>query len=399
MNGAQRRLDRGMQLVDDAGLDGWLIADFRWTNPLFGYVLGVRSGTLTRRSFLWLPGPGKGDPQLVVSRTDAHMASGVDIPVMLYGSFDEMAAQLRALLPVRGRVAMEYVERGALPTVSVVDAGLIELVRSFGIAVVSSGSLIAALHIWNDDQRALHEQAGRIVDEARRLALQRCQEHVRRGETITEGMLGRLILEYFDQHGLTTSGGAHVAVGAHSADPHYGVEQDGDGAEIGPDSVLLIDLWGKLREAEGAPYADSTWMAYTGSEPSDDLQAVFAAVREARDVAITAVNHAARAGRSIPGREVDRAARAAIVRSGMAEYLIHRTGHSLGAEHVQGMGTNLDDVEFPDDRPLVPGSGFTVEPGLYLPDRFGVRLEVSAVLLSDGVRLTTENQHELTLFR
>jgi len=62
------------------------------------------------------------------------------------------------------------------------------------------------------------------------------------------------------------------------------------------------------------------------------------------------------------------------------------------------MGANIDDVEFPDDRPLLPYSGFTVEPGLYWPGRFGVRLEVSAILLPDRVRVTTESQATLTLF-
>jgi Xaa-Pro aminopeptidase len=138
-------------------------------------------------------------------------------------------------------------------------------------------------------------------------------------------------------------------------------------------------------------------MAYTGSAPPEDLRATFAAAREARDAAIAAIDRAARAGRTLAGREVDHVARASVERADMAEYLVHRTGHSLGTEHVQGVGTNLDDVEFPDDRPLLPGSGFTVEPGLYLPGRFGVRLEVSAVLLTNGVRLTTESQQELTL--
>jgi Xaa-Pro aminopeptidase len=138
-------------------------------------------------------------------------------------------------------------------------------------------------------------------------------------------------------------------------------------------------------------------MAYTGSAPPDDLLTTFRAVREARDAAISAINQAVRSGRTLTGREVDRAARTTIESQGMVDDLVHRTGHSLGIDHVQGMGTNLDDAEFPDDRPLLIGSGFTVEPGLYLPGRFGVRLEVSAVLLSDGVRLTTECQNELTL--
>jgi Xaa-Pro aminopeptidase len=396
MTEGQRRLDRAMQMVANEGLAGWLIADFRWNNPMLGHLLGLHSGILSRRCFLWLPGHGAREPRILISRTDAHTVSGLDVATTAYGGFDEMIAQLRALLPVKGRVAMEYVERGALPTVSVVDAGLIELLRSLGVDVVSSSSLIAALQVWNDQQQALHERAATVVDEARRRALQHCRERLQSGETVTEGMLGRFILSYFDERGFSTDGAPDVGVGSHSADPHYAVEPDGDGAEITMNDVLLIDLSTKVREVEDAPYADSTWMAYTGSQPPEDLLTVFAAVREARDAAIAAVDQTAQAGRTIAGRDVDRVARASIARSGMTNHLIHRTGHSLGTDHVHGMGTNLDDIEFPDDRPLLPGSGFTIEPGLYLPGRFGVRLEVSAMLLADGVRITTERQQELT---
>jgi Xaa-Pro aminopeptidase len=161
--------------------------------------------------------------------------------------------------------------------------------------------------------------------------------------------------------------------------------------------VLLIDLWAKVRDAEDAPYADSTWMAYTAATPPGDLVEAFAAARAGRDAAVAAVAAAARAGTPIAGRTVDRVARAAIEQAGLAAQLVHRTGHSLGSDHVHGMGTNLDDVEFPDDRPLVSWSGFTIEPGLYWPGRFGVRLEVSIILEPDGPRLTTESQSELTL--
>jgi Xaa-Pro aminopeptidase len=291
---------------------------------------------------------------------------------------------------------MEYVAHGLLPTVSRVDGGLIELVRDYGVDVVSSGSLIAALEVWDDRQRALHERAARAVDEARRLALGRCAELLRRGEPTSEGALAGYITAYFATQGLTGGDGPDVAVDAHAADPHYRVDE-GEGAPITPGSVLLIDLWARVRDADDAPYADSTWMAYTAPAPPPDLQRAFAAVRQARDDAVAAVAAATRAGAPITGREVDRVARAAIAGVGLAALLVHRTGHSLGCDHVHGMGTNLDDVEFPDDRPLLPYGGFTVEPGLYWPGRFGVRLEVSAILYPDGPHLTTESQSDLTL--
>jgi Xaa-Pro aminopeptidase len=390
-----KTLARWTTLVGEAGLDGWLVADFRWNNPLFARFLDLHHGILTRRAFLWLPASGHGEPRVLVSRVDGHTVAGLDCGVSYYGGFDEMDALLRELLPAGGRVAMEYVERGLLPTVSRVDAGLIELIRAAGVEVVSSGSLIAALEVWDERQRALHERAARAVDEARRLALQRCAALQARGEEVTEGTLGAVIRSYFDDQGMAPGDGPDVAVGANAADPHYSVADAG--APITRDAVLLIDLWAKVRDAGDGPYADSTWMAYTGTEPPADLVRAFEATRDGRDAAIDAIDAATQDGTSISGHEVDRVARATIADAGLADALIHRTGHSLGTDHVHGMGTNLDGVEFPDNRPLLPWSGFTVEPGLYWPGRYGVRLEVSAILRPDGVQVTTESQDRLTL--
>jgi Xaa-Pro aminopeptidase len=208
-------------------------------------------------------------------------------------------------------------------------------------------------------------------------------------------MLADLIATAFTDNGMEAHA-PDVGVGAHAADPHYSIA--GEGAEIGRDQVLLLDLATKLRDVDGAPYGDTTWMTFTGPEPPADLLHTFALVRAARDAAIDAINAATAANRTMRGQEVDRIARSVIADAGMADHLIHRTGHSLGTDHVHGMGTNLDDIEFPDDRSLLRESGFTVEPGLYFPGRFGVRLEVSAILHADGVEVTTERQVEMSLF-
>jgi Xaa-Pro aminopeptidase len=387
-------LDRWMQLIADQGLDGWLIADFRRNNPIFLRLLDLPDGVISRRAFLWLP--AHGEPRVLASATDGHSFSTLPYPVTLYGGFEGMCVELQKLVPGSGRIAMEYVERGALPTVSRVDAGLVELIRSFGVEVVSSALLIAGLEIWDNEQRTLHERAARVVDEARRQALERCADALRRDEVLTEGELSRFIVRVFAEHGLETGHLPDVAINAHAADPHYS-PGDGEEARITRDAVLLIDLFARVSDAANAPYADSTWMSYTGSAPPDELVRVFDAVRAARDAAIEGIRAAVRGKRTITGREVDTLARDSVAALGLDRYLIHRTGHSLGIDHVHGLGTNLDGIEFPDDRPLLAGSGFTIEPGLYFPGRFGVRLEVSAVLTADDLVITTETQRELTL--
>jgi Xaa-Pro aminopeptidase len=387
------RLERCSSLIAEQGLDGWLVADFRWNNPLFGRLLGLSGGILTRRAFLWVP--ARGEPAVMTSRIDGYTVAGVNCRVELYAGFEDMVETLRRLTPAGGTIAMEYVEQGALPAVSRVDAGLVELIRSFGARVVSSGTLISALDTWTEEQQALHRRAARGVDGARRLALARCAALLRQGEPVTEGLLVDVIRRAFTDRGLEAHDGPDVAVGPNAADSHYG-SGDGPGAVIQPDQILLIDLWARVRDEVDAPYADSTWMAFTGKMPPPAFHDAFDVVRAARDAGIDAIGDALNAGRRITGREVDRAARAVIARAGLGDRFTHRTGHSLGIEHVHGMGTNLDDVEFPDDRPLLPGSGVTVEPGLYWSGEFGVRLEVSAILGTNAVEVTTERQQEIT---
>jgi Xaa-Pro aminopeptidase len=235
------------------------------------------------------------------------------------------------------------------------------------------------------------------VDEARRVAIECCASALQNGESVSEGSLAAVITAVFADHGLTTGSDPDVAVGANAADPHYSLVPGDTGATVEQDSILLIDLFAQVRDEPDAPYADSTWMAYTGPTPPADVQTAFDAVRQAREAAVQFIDSAIREGRAVRGRDADRVARETIAAAELEGALIHRTGHSLGVDHVHGMGTNLDDIEFPDDRHLLLGSGFTVEPGLYFPGRFGIRSEVSAILRPDGVHCTTESQKTLTL--
>jgi Xaa-Pro aminopeptidase len=209
-------------------------------------------------------------------------------------------------------------------------------------------------------------------------------------------MLADVIQRSFEVDGLSAEGRPDVGAGANAADPHYSIGSGG-GAPVTADTVLLIDLWAQVRDAESAPFADSTWMAFTGRQPPPAITGAFGAVRDARDAAIGAIGAAVEAHRQITGAEVDRISRHVLEEAKFGAAIVHRTGHSLGIDHVHGMGTNLDDIEFPDERSLLVGSGVTIEPGLYFPGKFGVRCEVSAIVQPEGLEVTTECQSELTL--
>lgn len=378
----------------DADLDGWLLYDFRGQNALAATVVGLDEGRkATRRWFVHVPRSGR--PTAIVSAVEPHVVPVPDgADVVVYRSWRELEAALAAALSGAGRVAMEVSPLGAVPTLGRVDWGTVELVRSLGVEVASSGDLVQLFEArWTPRQRTLHERAA--VDVV--ACAQTLFEHVRdRVGRITEHDAQAFLLDLLRMAGLSTRYPPCVAVDEHAADPHFETAPGPDDRVIGPDAVLLVDVWGKVDEEPDAVYADVTWMAYTGAAPPDRLLEVWEVVRDARDAAVLAVADAVAAGRAVHGYEADRAARAVVEAAGLGDRFVHRTGHSLGTE-VHGNGVNLDDLETRDERRILPGLAFTVEPGVYLPGEWGVRSEVNVVVDERAAEVTTEAQLELVL--
>jgi Xaa-Pro aminopeptidase len=371
----------------EQGLDAWLLYDFRGSNPVLWHVLGAEPRGTTRR--LWLVVPAAGAPALVASVLDRELVADLGVPLAEYRRWEEMTGELQALVRPGERVAMEYSPGGLLPAVSWADAGAVELVRGLGADVVSSGDLFQAVAAaWDETAEASHHEAVRHVVEVRDRAFAAARDGLGR---VSEREVAGLILGEFERRGLEVEGTPAVSTGPRSGNPHA----EPTDAVIGPDDVLLIDLWARL-PGERHVFGDVTWMAYTGATPPDEVLTVFDAVRAGRDAALELLRSAG--GRRLHGYEVDRAARAAIEAAGFGHGIVHRTGHSLGpGPRIHGLGANLDDWETRDDRLLLPGIGFTVEPGVYLP-AFGVRLECDVHLHPErGVTVTSPLQTELLL--
>ena len=294
-------------------------------------------------------------------------------------------------------VAMEYSPMAQLPTASTVDAGTIELVRSTGVEVVSSADLIQiCLSSWDEAALASHRKAAQAVDQARREAFDFIRRELAGAGSTTELAVQQFILQRFAQYGVETDHGPVVGVNAHSGDPHY-TPNAGSSWVIARGDWVLIDLWARLPQA-GSVFADSTWVAYAGDRVPPQHLRIFDIVREARDLVIKRAGADWGVAEAPCGWELDRIARDHIAATGFTtEHFPHRTGHSLSpGTHVHGIGVNLDDLESRDTRRLVPGCGFTVEPGVYLPD-FGVRLEVDVFVDRNGPTVTTQVQDEIVL--
>jgi len=272
------------------------------------------------------------------------------------------------------RVAMEYSPANAIPYLSRVDAGTAEAIRARGVEIVSSGDLVQQFEAtWSDAQLASHRAASDSLYRIKDRAFEWASSRLKNGTAATEYDLQQQMMTWFAAEGLVTDSAPVVAVRGNAGNPHYLPTAEHSSAIV-PDEVLLLDLWGKRTEP-GAVFADITWVGVTGSRVPDAPARAFQAIADARDAAIALVETATRDGRELRGWEVDRAARDVLKRAGYADHILHRTGHSLG-ESVHGNGVHLDDYETHDERRLLPGAGFTVEPGLYFPT-FGVRTEIN----------------------
>jgi Xaa-Pro aminopeptidase len=269
---------------------------------------------------------------------------------------------------------MEYVPRNANPYVSRVDAGTVELVRSAGVEVVSSGDLVQQFEAcWDDEQWAMHLEAAKHTRSAYDAAFGFIAERVRIAGSVRETEVQQRILDHFAAHGLVTDHPPIVGVGPHSGDPHYAPGPDSDGV-IKEGEFVLIDLWAKLDKPR-AVYSDLTWTGFVGQEVPAKYEEIFRIVARARDAAIDRVRAAFQKKQPLQGWQVDRAARDVIEQAGHGAAFCHRTGHSIGQE-THGNGANMDDLETHEERRVLPRTCFSVEPGIYLPE-FGVRSEVN----------------------
>ncbi|MDH4152861.1 MAG: M24 family metallopeptidase [Nitrospira sp.] len=379
-------------LLDQETVDGWLFYDFRGSDPLAYQVLLLdRSRHVTRRWYYWIPRTG--EPVKLLHRIEPHVLDELPGHTHLYVSWEQQRTALDSLLRGRRHIAMQYSPLNAVPYLSRVDAGTIELIRSFGVDVVTSADLVQRFEaVWTEAQLESHRYAvttlRRIVDEAF-THVTSCLTHQR---PLTEYGLQQFILSRIHDTDMTTSSSPIAAVDAHSADPHYSPSES-DSSPITRDSLVLIDLWAK-QTAPGSVYGDITWTGYTGQRVPSKHGLIFQHVRQGRDAAVSFVQTQLAAARFPYGWEVDDVCRDKIREAGYGDFFIHRTGHSIG-EEVHGNGANIDNLETHDERQILPHTCFSIEPGIYLPGEFGIRSELDVYVtdheaIVHGLPLQTE---------
>jgi len=376
----------------ERNIDAWLFYDHHHRDPIAYRVLGLPASLMVTRRWFYLI-PAHGDPSKLVHKIEAGHLDSLPGSKRVYSGWQELFEQIKIFLADYKTIAMQYSPNNLVFTVSLVDAGTMELIRGLGKNVVSAADLIAQFEAtWTDEQIKTHFAARDAVDNITTAAFAEIGRRVRNGGT-TEHAMQQWLLEAFQRENLVTDDPPVVAVNANSGNPHYEPHAEGSAA-IREGDFVLLDIWGK-KNTPGSVYYDITWTGYVGKAPSEKQRQVFEVVRDARDAGVKTVLDAIEGRRRIAGWQVDRATRDHISKAGYGDYFIHRTGHSIGTD-VHSNGANMDDLEIHDERQILPNSCFSIEPGIYLPE-FGVRSEVNVLVRPERAEVTGKIQREIVI--
>jgi Xaa-Pro dipeptidase len=385
-------LDDIQSALRDQHLDGWLFFDHHYRDPLAYRILGLGEGLhVTRRWFYFIP--ALGEPKKLVHRIETGRLDSLPGSKAEYSSWQELEAQVEAMLDGKTRIAMQYSPRNAIMYVSMVDAGTVELLRGMGKEIVSSADLISQFEaILSEAQIATHFLAQQRIDRVLEAGWKEIGQRVRADGGTDEFAMVEFLAEGMRREGLVWEHGPNVSSGPNSADSHYEPTAASSKA-IRKGDFVLIDIWGRLDQPDSCFY-DITWTGVVDREPTPREQLIFDTVRDARDAAIQTVKQAFASGAPIAGWQADDAARNVIQQAGFGNWFTHRTGHNIGSI-IHGSGANLDNLETHDERLLLPNTCFSVEPGLYFPGEFGVRNEVDMIARAGNAEVTGRMQTEL----
>ena len=379
------------QTLQDLDIDAWLFFDHHHRDPIAYQVLHLSLDQSPTRRWYYLI-PKVGEPHALVHRIESRILNALPGQKHVYSGWRTHQEGLASLLSGLKKIAMQYSPGCAIPYVSMVDAGTIELIRSFDVDVVSSADLVQIFHATlTQPQIDSHFAAGKTMDAIRKAAFDKVSSALANNQTLTEWQLHTWLRESFDRENLITDHGPIVAVNAHAADPHY-EPNSASAAAIQPNDLLLIDMWAK-QNAPGAVYYDITWTGFCGTAVPTEMDKVFNIVKGARDAGHQKAKHAREQSILLHGFEVDDATREVITQAGFGEYFVHRTGHSI-TEDVHGTGANMDNLETHDERQVIANTLFSIEPGIYL-ENFGIRSEFNVLALPQTAVVTGEIQQSL----
>lgn len=392
----EKRISEIQTALKQQGLDGWLFYDFRGSDILIPRILKTERLGGSRRWFYFIP--QQGEPVKVVHAIEPDQIDVLPGKKLIYREWGLLKDQVnKAIHGERGdrrssRIAMQYSPNNDIPYISRVDAGTIEMVRSTGVTIESSADLVQQFEaVWTDEQLAMHTEAATKMQKVIMEAFAEIKRRINAGLPTTENDVQQFMMKRYDEEGMNPSP-MIVAVNANAASPHY-FPRPGKGAPIKRGDLVLIDTVTKVKKPR-APAADLTWVGYVGETVPEEYTKIWNIVYEAQQSALKAIRDAFKAGRPITGAQADDVSRGVIAKAGYADQFLHRTGHSIG-EEGHGNGANIDNLETRDSRRLIPRTAFSIEPGIYLEGKFGIRSEIDVYITGTDAIITAPRQTEI----
>ncbi len=387
----EKRIAEIQAALKQQKLDGWLFYDFRGSDILIPRILKTERLGGSRRWFYYVPAIG--EPVKVVHAIEPDQIDVLPGKKLIYREWSLLKSQVGAAVGGKGkRIAMQYSPNNDIPYISRVDAGTIEMVRSLGVTIDSSADLVQQFEaVWTDEQLQMHTEAATKMQKVILEAFAEIKRRINADIPTTENDVQQFMMKRYEEEGMNPSP-MIVAVNANAASPHY-FPRAGKGSPIKRGDLVLIDTVTKVKKPK-APAADLTWMGYVGETVPEEYVKVWNIVFEAQQSALKAIRDAFKAGKPITGAQADDVSRGVITKAGYAKEFLHRTGHSIG-EEGHGNGANIDNLETRDSRRLIPRTAFSIEPGIYLAGKFGVRSEIDVYVTGTDAIITHPHQTEI----
>lgn len=244
--------------------------------------------------------------------------------------------------------------------------------------------------MWQESTINNHKKACVLLDKIKDAAF----EFIKNNPNTTEYEVQQYIHKEFKKLGLQISK-KHpdmiVAFNESSAIPHYYPLKE-NSKKLEKDSLILIDLWARLKQKD-SPFSDITWIGYYGDNIPEEIIKVWNIIKTARDSCIDFISSELNKGRFPTGKEIDDTASNIIISAGYKENILHRTGHSIGFRSPHGKELGLSQKN---NHPIVKNLAYTIEPGIYLKDKFGIRSEIDFYINDNNeVIITTPVQEEI----
>jgi Xaa-Pro aminopeptidase len=377
--------------IREEELDGWLFCNFHHRDALSDAILGLPADSTNSR--IWVCAVSAGaEPLKIVHAIEASILDELPGRVIVYQSREEFIAALKGLAGARWGAHIS----DTLPAISLLDAGLAHTFEAAGLGLCSASGLVQRFKgLLDTEGIASHERAARHLYDMVALAWERVKDAHTQRQALREGDIRGLFLYEMQRRGLITDHSPIVGAGVNSGNPHY--DFSGDGATFTEGDVIQFDLWAKEVTSAAAPaaiYADISWVGVFAREVPPRVEKVFTDLVSAREGAYRFIETELGAGRALSGAGVDRKTRELLINMGYASALKHRTGHGIDTE-VHGSGVNMDSLEFPDSRPLLNGSCFSLEPGLYFAE-FGLRTEID-VYIENGKPIVSGRDRQFAI--